>query len=58
MALEYSPEPQGKIEKMVEELKEEVTTHFPDVPIYVSLVSPVIGAHAGPGAIAISLITK
>ena len=56
IALEYSPGLEGKTEKIIEEIKKEVIAHFPSVPIYVSLVSPVIGTHMGPGAVGVSLI--
>ena len=58
MALEYAPDSSGKIESLIYEIKEKVETDFHDLPIYISMVSPVIGTHAGPAVIAVSLITE
>lgn len=56
MALEYSPCLSGETKEIIDEIKAEAAASFANVPIYVSLASPVIGAHAGPGALGVSLI--
>jgi len=58
IALEYAPDLKGETEKIVQELSNEIKSLLPDIPFYFTQISPVIGVHAGPGAIVISLITK
>jgi Uncharacterized protein conserved in bacteria len=41
-------------EKFAEQLKK----RFPSVPIYISTLSPVVGAHAGPEVLSVSMIEK
>jgi hypothetical protein len=58
IGLEYAPEPTGKIERIAKELKEKLNRLYPGTPVYFSIFTPVIGVHAGPGAIAIALETE
>lgn len=43
----------GDTPENAEKLKEAVSTQFPDAKIYVSDIGPVIGAHTGPGMVAL-----
>jgi len=50
IALEYSSKKQE-----AEMIREKIIASFPDIPIYLSSLSPGIGCHAGPGVIAVSI---
>jgi fatty acid-binding protein DegV len=41
-------------EKFADQLKE----RFPSVPVYISTLSAVVGAHTGPGVLSVSMIEK
>ena len=53
IALEYSTN-----KEEVERIGEEISSLLPEVPLYFSMTSPALGVHAGPGCLAVSLITK
>lgn len=53
IALEYSTN-----EEEVRKIGEEIKSFLPNVPLYFSITSPALGVHAGPGCLAVSLITN
>ena len=53
IAIEYS----GNKEE-AEILKVKIESFFPKVPIYFSIAGPALGVHAGPNALAVSVLTN
>jgi fatty acid-binding protein DegV len=39
-------------------LTERLKAKFPDIPVYISHATPVMGSHTGPGLIVVSIMTK
>jgi DegV family protein with EDD domain len=56
IALEYSPEATGEIKKTAQELEQRIKRLYCKTPFYVSTITPVIGVHAGPGALIVGLL--
>ncbi len=53
LAVEYATD-RNEADKLVERLK----TEFPQVPVYISRATPVMGTHTGPGLIVLSTMIK
>jgi DegV family protein with EDD domain len=53
LAVDYSTNPE-EAKSVAQQLGE----MFPEVPIYIGVISPVVGAHTGPGTLGVSILEE